>query len=308
MTSSSLGGTTEGGPVRSTEAAARQIVVLSGLAGAGKTTAARALEDLGFFVVDNLPPQLIETLITMSDSSGGALQRIAFVIDAREVSFLKEFPPTWDRLRKKGQHQLLLVFLDCSDEVLVRRFKETRRRHPLDDGSGVVAAIARERQLLSEISMRADAIVDTRQLTVHELKRMIADRFGVEGQQQQTVTVLSFGFKHGLPHELDLCFDVRFLPNPFFVEALRPLSGNDDAVSEYVLRQPDAPMLLDKLDDIVSFLLPRFEHEGKRYVTIAVGCTGGRHRAPTIANELGKRLDARGIEARVVHRDIDAGG
>ena len=283
----------------------RQIVVLSGLAGAGKTTAARALEDLGFFVVDNLPPQLIETLITMADSSGGLLQRIAFVIDAREASFLREFPPTWDRLKKGGQHKLLLVFLDCNDEVLVRRFKETRRRHPLDEGDGVLGAIARERQLLSEVSMRADVIVDTRQLSVHALKRSIADRFGSEGQKRQLVTVLSFGFKHGLPHELDLCFDVRFLPNPFFVEDLRPLSGQDDEVRNYVLRQADTPVFVEKLDDMVSFLLPRFAHEGKSYVTIAIGCTGGRHRSPAIAHELGQRLRARGIDARVLHRDVD---
>ncbi len=282
--------------------------MLSGLAGAGKTTAARALEDLGFFVVDNLPPQLIETLITMVDSlGGGGLRRLAFVVDAREAAFLRELPTTWDRLRKAGQHKLMLVFLDCSDEVLVRRFKETRRRHPLDDGGGVLQGIEKERALLQDISMRADAIVDTRELSVHELKRLIAERFGVEGQKRQLVTVLSFGFKHGLPHELDMCFDVRFLPNPFFVEELRPMSGNDEPVQSYVLGQPDAGPFLDRLDDMVSFLLPRFEHEGKTYVTVAVGCTGGRHRSPTIANALGARLRARGVDARVVHRDIDQG-
>jgi UPF0042 nucleotide-binding protein len=287
----------------------KQIVVLSGLAGAGKTTAARALEDLGFFVVDNLPPQLIETLITMADSlGGGGLSRLAFVIDAREAAFLKEFPPTWDRLRKGGQHELMLVFLDCSDEILVRRFKETRRRHPLDEGDGVLAGIARERKLLSDVSMRADAIVDTRTLSVHELKRLIAERFGTEGQKRQLVTVLSFGFKHGLPPELDLCFDVRFLPNPFFVDELRAQSGNDAPVQDWVLGQPDTAAFLEKLDDMITFLLPRFEHEGKTYVTIAVGCTGGRHRSPTIANVLGQRLRARGVDARVVHRDIDQAG
>lgn len=282
----------------------KQIVVLSGLAGAGKTTAARALEDLGFFVVDNLPPQLIETLMTMADSGGGGPKRLAFVIDAREASFLSEFPPTWDRLRKAGQHELMLVFLDCSDEVLVRRFKETRRRHPLDEGDGVLAGIERERKLLADVSMRADAIIDTRQLSVHELKRLIAERFGTAGQKRQLVTVLSFGFKHGLPHELDLCFDVRFLPNPFFVDELRPLAGTDEPVQSWVLAQPDTAPFLDKLDDMISFLLPRFEQEGKTYVTIAIGCTGGQHRSPTVALVLGQRLRGRGIDARVVHRDI----
>lgn len=283
----------------------KQIVVLSGLAGAGKTTAARALEDLGFFVVDNLPPQLIETLMTMADSGGTGLQRLAFVIDAREASFLKEFPPTWDRMRKSGQNELMLVFLDCSDEVLVRRFKETRRRHPLDDGDGVLAGISRERSLLADVSMRADAIIDTRLLSVHELKRLIADRFGTAGQRKQLVTVLSFGFKYGLPHELDLCLDVRFLPNPFFVEELRAMSGNDEAVQQWVMSQPDAGAFLEKLEDMITFLLPRFEQEGKTYVTIAIGCTGGRHRSPTVANVMGQRLRTRGVDARVVHRDVD---
>ncbi|HEY4220641.1 MAG TPA: RNase adapter RapZ [Myxococcota bacterium] len=287
-------------------AATKEIVVLSGLAGAGKTTAARALEDLGFFVVDNLPPQLIETLVNMADNMGNdGLRRLAFVVDAREATFLRELGPTWDRLRKAGQHKLMLVFLECTDEVLVRRFKETRRRHPLDDGDGVLAGIRKERALLQDVSMRADAIVDTRLLSVHELKRLIAERFGIEGQKRQLVTVLSFGFKHGLPHELDLCFDVRFLPNPFFVEDLRALSGNDEPVQRWVMEQPDAAAFLDKLDDMVSFLLPRYEHEGKTYATIAIGCTGGRHRSPTLANALGARLRTRGVDARVVHRDID---
>lgn len=297
----------------------KKIVVLSGLAGAGKSTAARALEDLGFFVVDNLPPSLIETLLQLSDVSGGERQKLAFVIDAREATFLKDFGPTWDRLRGLG-HELMLLFLDASDEVLVRRFQETRRRHPLDvssnpsadgpsDGSraGLLDAITRERKLLADVSMRADAIVDTRKLNVHELKKVIGDRFGSEATERLVVTVMSFGFKHGVPHELDLCFDVRFLPNPFFVENLRPLSGTDAAVAEFVMGQPDTQAFMAKAEDLVAFLLPRFEREGKSYVTVAIGCTGGRHRSPAVAAAFAGRLAERGISVRVAHRDVDGG-
>ncbi|MBI1946894.1 MAG: RNase adapter RapZ [Deltaproteobacteria bacterium] len=312
--------------VRTSEGAAardpKQVVVISGMAGAGKTTAARALEDLGFFVVDNLPPTLIETLISLSDSSGGGLGRLAFVIDAREPQFLKDFGPTWDRLRAAG-HQLMLVFLDASDDALVRRFQETRRRHPLDTRPdvggesvlpqpapevGLRAAILRERQLLADVAMRADLHLDTKDLSVHQLKRVIAERFGLEAQRRLSVTVLSFGFKHGVPAELDLCFDARFLPNPFFVDALRPLAGTDAPVRDFVLGQPDAKGFVTRVDDLLAFLLPRFVHEGKSYVTVAVGCTGGRHRSPALAAELADRLRARGIEARVVHRDIGTSG
>jgi UPF0042 nucleotide-binding protein len=282
-----------------------QLVVLSGLAGAGKSTAARALEDLGFFVVDNLPPELIETLLQMADKST-ALSKIAFVIDAREPQFLKDFGPTWDRLRTADRSRMLL-FLDCTDDVLVRRFKETRRRHPLESGDGVLAAIQRERALLSDVSMRADAILDTRDFSVHELKRRVLERFGEDGTHQTQLTIMSFGYKHGLPQELDLCFDVRFLPNPFFVEGLRPLSGLDAPVSQYVLAQGDAVAFLDQLESMVTFLLPRFEHEGKAYVTVAIGCTGGRHRSPALAAALAERLGPRAGTVRVVHRDVARG-
>jgi UPF0042 nucleotide-binding protein len=303
---------------------AKQIVVLTGLSGAGKTTAARALEDLGFFVVDNLPPQLIEPLIAFADSAAGeGRKRLAFVIDAREVAFLREFPTTWERLQASG-HRLLLLFLDCADEVLVRRFQETRRRHPLDsigpsvklsdhgrgEGSGplpaagLLFAITAERALLGEMRARADHVIDTRALSVHELKRLVVDRFGDE-RVGLTITMTSFGFKHGLPADLDMCFDARFLPNPYFVDALRKQTGLDDDVAAYVLGQPDALPFLDKVCDLVAFLIPRFVAEGKSYATVAVGCTGGRHRSVALVEAAVARLRALGFDVKVRHRDVE---
>ncbi len=298
-----------------TTLAPKQIVVLTGLSGAGKTTAARALEDLGFFVVDNLPPQLIEPLIAFADSAAGeGRKRLAFVVDAREATFLRDFPATWTRLQASG-HRLLLLFLDCADDVLVRRFQETRRRHPLEgkgDGAasqlpgetGLFSAIARERQLLEEMKSRADHIIDTKALSVHELKRLVVERFGDE-KTGLTVTLLSFGFKHGLPADLDLCFDARFLPNPYFVDALRPKTGLEPAVADYVLQQPDAAPFLDKLCDLVAFLIPRFAAEGKSYATVAIGCTGGKHRSVALVEAAVLRLRAQGFDVKVRHRDVE---
>ena len=287
----------------------KRVVVVSGLAGAGKTTAARALEDLGFFVVDNLPPPLIETLIDLSDSSGGELRRIALVIDARlhEHKSLAAFGPTWDRLMAAGC-DLTLLFLDCDDDILVRRFSETRRRHPLDDGSGVHAGIQKERAILDDLRQRADEVINTRGLSVHDLKRRITKRFEGALAREMSITVLSFGFKHGLPPELDLCFDVRFLPNPYFIERLRPQSGNDPEVRDYVLGHRDAQAFLQKMRDMTAFLIPRYRHEGKAYVTIAIGCTGGRHRSVALAGALHAALIEDGHGARVLHRDVDKRG
>ncbi len=292
---------------------AKQIVVLTGLSGAGKTTAARALEDLGFFVVDNLPPQLIEPLIAFADSAAGeGRKRLAFVIDAREVAFLREFPTTWERLQASG-HRLLLLFLDCADDVLVRRFQETRRRHPLDNtdkaenqsgiGTGLLAAINAERELLSEMRARADHVIETRALSVHELKGLVIERFGDE-RSGLTITLTSFGFKHGLPTDLDMCFDARFLPNPYFVDALRSRSGLDADVAAYVLGQPDAAVFLDKVCDLVAFLIPRFVAEGKSYATVAIGCTGGRHRSVALVEAGVAVLRGLGFDVKVRHRDV----
>jgi UPF0042 nucleotide-binding protein len=284
--------------------ATKQILVLTGLAGAGKSTAAKALEDVGFFVVDNLPPRLIGTLVELADSSGGELRRMVFVVDAREARFLADFGDAWDALKGSG-HDMRLVFLDCDDDVLVRRFKETRRRHPLDEGDGISAAIQRERGLLVEMRHRADDIIRTGDLSPHDLKRKISERYSSEEAPASQLTLLSFGFKHGLPPELDLCFDARFLPNPYFIEALRKQTGLDDAVYQHVLEQADSATFLDRIEDLVTFLLPRFHHEGKSYVTVAIGCTGGRHRSVSLARALGERLSAAGVEHKVVHRDVE---
>lgn len=281
----------------------KRIVVVSGLAGAGKSTASRALEDLGYFVVDNLPPVLIETLVSLADSAGDELRRIALIVDAREAQFLKDFAPTWDRL-KNGEHELSLLFLDCTDDVLIRRFKETRRRHPLDEGEGVADAIERERSLLDDVRQRADWVLDTRTTSVHELKRKVAERFAEAEARAPQLTVMSFGFKHGLPPELDLCFDVRFLPNPYFIEELRPLTGQEPPVRDFVLQQEDAGTFLEKAEDFAEFLLPRFAQEGKAYVTLAIGCTGGKHRSVALAEALASRLKTDDRPVRVVHRDV----
>jgi UPF0042 nucleotide-binding protein len=283
--------------------ARKRIVVVSGLAGAGKSTAARALEDLGYFVVDNLPPLLIETLVSLADSAGGELRRIALIVDARESGFLKDFGPIWDRL-KATEHELTLLFLDCTDDVLIRRFKETRRRHPLDRGDGVAEAITRERGLLDDLRQRADWILDTRDSSVHDLKREVAERFAEAESRTPQLTLMSFGFKHGLPPELDLCFDVRFLPNPYFIEDLRPQTGKDAPVRDYVLGQEDAQQFLDKAQDMAEFLLPRYAQEGKSYVTLAIGCTGGKHRSVALTEALAKRLEGEERPVRVVHRDV----
>lgn len=296
----------------------KQVIVLSGLAGAGKSTAARALEDLGFFVVDNLPPALIEPLIRMT--SGGERKKFAFVVDAREAGFLHEFPTTWARLAELADQgtlaaRPLLLFLDCDDDVLVRRFQETRRRHPLDgsdDGSsqigesGLYTAIAAERALLADVKSRADTIIDTRGLSVHDLKRLVSERFGGDGSRL-LVTLLSFGFKYGLPADLDLCFDARFLANPYFVEALRHQTGRDAAVRDYVFASPDAQTYLDKIVDLTDFLVPRFAAEGKSYATVAIGCTGGRHRSVSLVEAGVAALRARGIDVKARHRDVDRG-
>jgi UPF0042 nucleotide-binding protein len=281
-----------------------QVVVVSGLAGAGKSTAAKALEDLGFFCVDNLPAALMGTLVNLAESSGGEVNRVALVVDAREGRFLEAFPETFQKL-KAGLDDVTLVFLEAKDETLMRRFSETRRRHPLATPGGTVAeGIARERSILTPVRELADWVLDTTPSTVHQLKHLISEHFGTATTKAMTVTLQSFGFKHGLPPELDLAMDVRFLPNPHFVEELRPHTGLMADVASYVLDRPAAREFVDRYTELLRFLLPHYAQEGKRYLTIGVGCTGGQHRSVAIAEEVGRRLLADGFVVRVRHRDI----
>ena len=280
-----------------------RIVIVTGVSGAGKSTALRALEDVGFYCVDNMPLPLLPRFVELIAAAGEASQA-ALVVDAREGDFLRGYKEAFGALRLDG-HQLEVLFLDANDDTLVRRFSETRRRHPLA-GDDLREGIARERELLRGLREEAGAVmVDTANLNVHQLKGVIQERYR-RTADVLGVTLLSFGFKHGLPAEADIVLDVRFLPNPYFVEALSASTGEEAAVSAFVLENPDAREFLEKAESLVSFLLPRAEREGKAYLTVAVGCTGGRHRSVAVVLELAKRLPKR-HPLTVRHRDLARG-
>jgi UPF0042 nucleotide-binding protein len=281
------------------------LVIVTGVSGSGKSTALRAMEDAGFYCVDNLPIVLLEKLLELSGHTAGEVSRIAAVVDARDVRFLPEAPRIIGELRQRGL-TLTVLFLDATDESLVRRYSETRRRHPLSGAEGTVQeGIAAERQALAGLRAVADEVVDTTTLNVHDLKRLVGKRF-VDGEQARLgVTVVSFGFRYGIPPHADLVLDVRFLPNPYFVPALRARTGTEPEVRDFVLSQPDALAFLDRLLDFGGFLLPRYKAEGKSYLTIAIGCTGGKHRSVAIAGELSRRLEATGQSVRLWHRDLE---
>jgi UPF0042 nucleotide-binding protein len=282
-----------------------QLVILTGVSGSGKTTALRALEDAGYYCVDNLPIVLVDKLLDLSAHTAGEVDRIAAVVDARDTRFLGEAPRIIGELRQKGV-ALTVVFLDCDDETLVRRYSETRRRHPLaGEGGTVPDGIAAERRALEGLRTLADEVVDSTALNVHELKRLVGRRFTTGEQARLGVTVVSFGFRYGIPSHADLVLDVRFLPNPYFVPALRPHNGTEPEVRDFVLGQPDAQVFLEKLTDFGAFLLPRYRAEGKSYLTIAIGCTGGKHRSVAIAGELARRLESSGQAVRLWHRDVE---
>jgi len=279
------------------------VVIITGMSGAGMTSALRALEDMGYFAVDNLPVQLIPTFVRLSGESS-EITRTAFVVDVRSPDFIEQFPDIYQEL-KGCAIDLTLIFLEADDEVLLRRYSETRRPHPLSEPS-VVQATEHERRMLAEIRALADIIIDTSELTVHTLRNAVKEHFAEKGQTHDlNVTISSFGFRHGLPRSLDMLFDVRFLPNPHFVPSLRAFTGRDAPVIDYLQHESEVEETIDRLSDLLMFLLPRFQREGKSYLTIGVGCTGGRHRSVMIAESLHKRLSARGYRTSVMHRDID---
>ncbi|MBE3584082.1 MAG: RNase adapter RapZ [Limnochordaceae bacterium] len=283
-----------------------QFVLITGLSGAGKTEAIRSFEDLGFFCVDNLPPALLPPFTELVARTG-SITRVAVVCDIRGGLFFDHLYQALEDLERHGSHYQVL-FLEASDEVLVRRFKETRRRHPLaPEGGSILDGVREERKRLEGIRGRASRIIDTSHLAPRELKERIATAFLGEGGERRAllISILSFGFKHGVPLDCDLVFDVRFLPNPHWVESLRPLTGLDPAVVEYIFRWPLSCQFMEKLYDFISFVLPHYVSEGKSQLVIGIGCTGGRHRSVAVAQRLGERLEADGYQVRVSHRDCD---
>lgn len=284
--------------------AALHVVIVTGLSGSGKSTAIRVLEDLGFYCIDNLPVVLTPKFIELCQNSEEEIMRVALGIDLRERAFLADYPAVLEDIRRAG-HNVEILYLDAADDVLVRRFSETRRPHPLAEGTNVAAGIRREREKLAGLKEMADRIIDTSAYTVHQLRDELRSLLGVitGGEEAMRVFVVSFGYKYGLPSDTDMVLDVRFLPNPFFVEELRLLDGTDPAVARYVLDRPETQRFLERTMALLEFTLPLYEREGKRYLTLGVGCTGGRHRSVAIVAELERRLVAHGYPVRSQHRD-----
>jgi len=283
------------------------LLVITGLSGSGKTNVSRALEDAGWFCVDNLPTALVPSFADLIRGSA-ELRRSALVVDVRERGFPERFPGVYRSLKRRGGLATSLIFLEADERTLLRRFSETRRPHPLAGQEPAIEGIRAERTALGPVRKMAEVILDTSRFTVHELRDHVRERYDVRSEgRRMVVSVLSFGYKHGLPPEADLVFDARFLPNPNFVPRLRRLSGADAAVVGFLRRQPETEVFLRRVLSLVRFVLPRHEREGRSYLTIAVGCTGGRHRSVMLANAVGAAVRGRGFPVRVAHRDLKQG-
>ncbi|MBW3557298.1 MAG: RNase adapter RapZ [Actinobacteria bacterium] len=278
-----------------------EFLIVTGLSGAGGSTAATIFEDLGWFVINNLPPVLISEVARLAVERGEETEKVALVVWTSP--FLEDLLPAIDRLPKTGVTARVL-FLEASDEVLIRRYEDKRRRHPVA-AAGVAESIERERELLEPVKARADVVVDTTELNVHQLRDRLMSLFAAHQEAGMQTSVLSFGYKHGIPLDVDNVFDCRFLPNPHWVDELRPLTGLEAPVREYVLSQPETAAFLEEMGRLLDLLLPAYAKEGKSYLTFAIGCTGGRHRSVVLAQELAALINARGLTPTVKHRDID---
>jgi len=279
------------------------IVVITGMSGAGRSTAAKSLEDLGWFVVDNLPPGLLPTMVDLAARSNGAVPRIATVVDVRSRAFSTDLKSAITEVGARGA-AARVVFLEAAEDTLVRRFDSERRPHPLQGSGRVTDGIAAERELLREVRGDADLVIDTTRLNVHELRARMRDFFGRGTTVGLRLSIVSFGYKYGLPVDADLVADCRFLPNPHWIAELAPMTGRDDPVREYVLSRPGAAEFLYHYAELLNVVLPGYEREGKRFVTLAIGCTGGKHRSVAMADELAARIAGLGVDVQVVHRDL----
>lgn len=278
---------------------------MTGLSGSGKTAALKALEDIGFFCVDNLPASVLPKFVQLSVLSGEVVNKVGIGMDSREKTFLTRYKEVFEEVERLGIH-IEVLFLDADENVLLRRFSETRRTHPLAQGRSVPEGIREERELLKDLKSRAEIVIDTSSMSVHDLKKTVWSYFerSVEAGSLQ-VNLMSFGFRHGIPHEADIVMDVRFLPNPYFVSELKSRPGTDPEVKKYVFDSPVSTDFVTRLAELLKYLLPHYEKEGKRYLTVAIGCTGGRHRSVAVVEELSRTLSEERRPVGVVHRDVE---
>ncbi|MGA8768224.1 MAG: RNase adapter RapZ [Candidatus Acidiferrales bacterium] len=282
---------------------ARQLVILTGLSGSGKRSVLNTFEDLGFYCVDNLPVALIPAFSELYEGGRGEVERVALLVDAREGAHIDQLPGIYRKL--SSERAATLVFIEASEGALLRRFSETRRPHPLGQEIPIAEGIREERRRMAPIRRLADVIIDTTKFNVHELRQLIIDRFQSPGRRPLLVSVVSFGFRYGIPADADLVFDVRFLPNPHFVPRLRPFSGKDPRVARYIRSFPQTGQFLRRIESLLGYLIPHYIREGKSFLTVALGCTGGRHRSVALAEAIRRALQRKGYAAKVVHRDFD---